>query len=188
MKLNLGCGYNKLDGYVNVDSDPNCKPDIVADLEQALPFEDSSVSEIILCHVLEHLGQDSKTYLNIWKEFYRILKNQGSIKITVPHWNHENFHHDPTHCRKVTPVGVDMFNQVRNLNTIETGGSETTLGLQLGIDIGVDQVGYDFMPWFQKQIEGQPQHIIEREMSKYNNACYQVQINAIAYKPTRGAK
>lgn len=182
MKLNLGCGYNKLPGYINVDHDPRCEPDIVADLEQLLPFEDNSVDEIVLHHVLEHLGQDTKTYLNIWKEYYRILKDQGVIKITVPHWQHENFHHDPTHVRKVTPVGVDMLNQERNRYTIATGGSETTLGLQLGIDIRVTEVGYDLMPTYQAQLANQPQHIIEREINKYNNVCFQVQINARAFK------
>ena len=186
MKLNLGCGYNQLEGYINVDQDPRCKPDVVADLEKTLPFEDSSVDEITLTHVLEHLGQDTKTYLNIWKEFYRVLKDQGVIKIVVPHHLHENFHHDPTHCRKVTPVGVDMFSQERNLHTIETGGSETTLGLQCGIDIGVTEVGYDLMPEAQKELQGQPYHIIEREVNKRNNACFQVQINAKAHKPARG--
>ncbi len=68
MKLNLGCGYNKLEGYVNVDIDKKCKPDIVANLEKKLPFKSSSVDEIIMFHSLEHLGQDTKTYLNIWKE------------------------------------------------------------------------------------------------------------------------
>ena len=185
MKLNLGCGYNKLEGYINVDHDALCKPDIVADLEATLPFEDSSVDEIVMFHVLEHLGQDTKTYLSIWKEFYRVLKDQGVIKITVPHWQHENFHHDPTHVRKVTPVGVDMFSQERNLNTIKTGGSETTLGLQLNIDIGVTEVGFDLMPHFQQEMAGKPRHIVEREISKYNNVCYQVQINAKAHKPQR---
>jgi ubiquinone/menaquinone biosynthesis C-methylase UbiE len=185
MKLNLGCGYNKLENYVNVDHDINCKPDIVANLEELLPFADNSISEIILNHVLEHLGQDTKTYLNIWKEFYRILKNDGVIKIAVPHWNHDNFHHDPTHVRKVTPIGVDMFNQQRNMDTIKEHGQETTLGIQLGIDIEVTDVGYDFTPWFNQMIIGKPREYAEREMNRYTNTCLQVQIHAKAVKPPR---
>ena len=188
MKLNLGCGYNKLDGYINVDHDPLCNPDVVADLEGTLPFEDSTVDEIVLSHVLEHLGQDTKTYLNIWREFYRVLKNEGKIHIVVPHHNHDNFHHDPTHVRKVTPLGVDMFSQERNMETIRTGGQETTLGLQTGIDIGVTEVGYDLTPWFQQHIAGKPQDWAERELNKYNNTCFQVKINAQAFKPPRSKR
>lgn len=28
-KLNIGCGYDKRDGYLNIDSDPACCPDIL---------------------------------------------------------------------------------------------------------------------------------------------------------------
>lgn len=188
MKVNLGCGYNKYAGYVNVDHDAKCNPDIVADLEERLPFEDNSVDEIIMFHVLEHLGQDVKIYFNIWKELYRILKHDGEIKITVPHWNHENFHHDPTHVRKVTPVGVNMFNQAKNMETIKEGGQETTLGLQLGIDIEVTGVMYDPTPWFQQAMSGQPREVIEREMGRCNNACYQVHIYGKAHKPARSER
>lgn len=182
MKLNLGCGYNKYPGYVNVDQDANCNPDIVADLEERLPFDDNSVDEIIMFHVLEHLGQDVQTYFSIWKELYRVLKPEGEIKITVPHWNHENFHHDPTHVRKVTPVGVNMFSQKKNRRTIEEGGQETTLGLQLGIDIEVEGVHYDLSPWFQQAMQGQPREVVEREMNHLNNACWQLHIYARAKK------
>lgn len=185
MKLNLGCGYNKLPGYINVDHDPICKPDVVADLEATLPFEANTVDEIVLHHVLEHLGQTTETYFSVWKEFYRILKDQAVIKITVPHWQHDNFHHDPTHVRKVTPVGVDMFSQSRNMNTIKTNGNETTLGLQLGIDISVTDVGYDIVPEFQQQIASQPKNFLENAMVTYNNVCYQIQIHAKAHKPAR---
>jgi SAM-dependent methyltransferase len=185
MKLNLGCGYNKLPGYINVDQDPLCEPDIVADLEDVLPFEDDSVDEIVMSHVLEHLGQSTKSYLNIWKELYRVLRDKGVIKITVPHHTHDNFHHDPTHCRKVTPVGVDMFNQERNLDTIRTGGQETTLGLQVGIDISVTNVGQDFTPWFQRHVVGKSRDEVSLESAKYNNTCYQIHIHAVAHKPPR---
>jgi len=185
VKLNLGCGYNKIKGYVNVDKDAWCNPDVVADLEVSLPFEDRSVDEIVLSHVLEHLGQNTKVYLNIWKEFYRVMRNDGVILITVPHHTHDNFRHDPTHCRTITPLGIDMFSQKRNQETIKTGGQETTLGIQLGIDISVANVGYDFTPWFEKHIQGKPKDFAMSEMSKYNNTCFQVHIHAVAHKPPR---
>ena len=75
-----------------------------------------------------------------------------------------------------------MFSQARNQYTIDTGGSETTLGIQLGIDIQVTEVGYDLMPWFQEEVKNKPREIIERELNRRNNVCYQVQINAVAVK------
>lgn len=185
MKLNLGCGYNKLDGYTNVDWDPNCEPDVLADLEQVLPFHDNTVEEIRLFHVLEHLGADSKTYLNIWKELYRIMQDKGEIHIVVPHWNHENFHHDPTHCRKVTPNGIAMFDQARNKVQIDEGGQETTLGIQCGIDFSVEGVGYTLAPWFENMMAGKPQDFVMREINKWNNACFEVTIRVKAHKPAR---
>jgi len=185
LKLNLGCGYNRLEGYVNVDSDPLCKPDIVADLEQPLPWEDNSVDEIVLNHVLEHLGQDTRTYFRIWQEFYRVLKNGAFVLITVPHHRHDNFFHDPTHVRVVTPVGIDMFNQRRNTEVIRSGGQEGTLGLQLGIDIGVMDVAYDLTPWFQEHVLDMSREQAEQELNRYNNTCFQVHIKAKAYKPAR---
>jgi predicted SAM-dependent methyltransferase len=62
LKLNLGCGENKYAAYVNVDKHGN--PDLVHDLETfPWPWPNDSVSEIVLCHVLEHLGHDPAVYL-----------------------------------------------------------------------------------------------------------------------------
>ena len=55
LKLNLGSGQNPRPGYVNVDKHGD--PDLKCDLESfPWPWPDSSVSEILLIHVLEQLG------------------------------------------------------------------------------------------------------------------------------------
>src|SRR5436189_263389 len=48
MKLNLGCGFNRVDGYWNVDKEPQCKPDQCVDLERfPWPWSDNSILEVL---------------------------------------------------------------------------------------------------------------------------------------------
>ena len=66
LKLNLGCGEKRIPDYINVDKYGN--PDIKHDLELfPWPWENNSVSEILLIHVLEHLGKDTDVYFGIFK-------------------------------------------------------------------------------------------------------------------------
>lgn len=54
-KINFGCGYDKRDGYLNVDVDPACQPDllIVGDDYSVIPSE--SFDEVLAHDVLEHI-------------------------------------------------------------------------------------------------------------------------------------
>ena len=82
IKLNLGCGSKILKGYTNVDKFNTYHPDIVHDLENfPYPFKDNSVNEILLSHVLEHIGQSPDTFNNIIKELYRICTHGTLINI-----------------------------------------------------------------------------------------------------------
>jgi len=81
MKLYIGCGSERLEGYISVDVNPEVKPDIVA-LAWALPFEDNLIDEIETRHLFEHLtfGQ-AKAAL---KEWHRVLKPNGKLYIECP--------------------------------------------------------------------------------------------------------
>ena len=115
MKLNLGCGSKILKGFVNLDKFEYYKPDIVHDLEKfPYPFEENSVDEILLSHVLEHIGQDPETFNLIIKELYRICKNSSLIDIRVPHPRHDDFISDPTHVRPITILGLSLYDKELN--------------------------------------------------------------------------
>lgn len=148
MRLNLGCGYTKYPGYINVDSAPECAPDVLWDLEKTpWPWEDDSVEEIKMEHILEHVGQTGDEYLNIWKELYRVCKNGALIDILVPYWRHDYFFDDPTHIRPITPRGIQMLSQKINAEQIQAGVRASKLGLLAGVDIELDEktvvYGYD---------------------------------------------
>ena len=138
MKLNLGCGFNKLDGYVNVDKFETCAPDRVVDLEQTpWPFETSSVDEIQMIHVLEHLGATPDLFLGIIKELYRVCRPGARIRIEVPHPRHEHFLNDPTHVRVITPGVLSLFSKANCREWEASGVSNTPLALYLDVDFEI---------------------------------------------------
>jgi predicted SAM-dependent methyltransferase len=82
IKLHLGCGNVYLKNYLNIDVRPLKNVDIVADIT-SLPFiPDSSVDEIYTCHTFEHISHQKS--MKVLEEWFRILKCEGKIIISVP--------------------------------------------------------------------------------------------------------
>jgi len=85
LSLNLGCGKDKRAGFINVDINSSCKPDVIHDLAKPLPFPSKSATKILLQDVLEHFTL--KNALKLLRECRRILAAEGELMIRVPNVN-----------------------------------------------------------------------------------------------------
>jgi predicted SAM-dependent methyltransferase len=82
-KLNLGCGANHLDGYINIDIRlPKMKePDYVCDIVK-LPYKENMIDEIVAYHSFEHLSKpDAFKAVSSW---LKMLRPEGKLVIECP--------------------------------------------------------------------------------------------------------
>lgn len=150
IKLNLGCGYNLMTGFTNVDKivmeslGPNAPIYVQHDLEvspefeygnlTSWPFFDNCADEVRMIHSLEHMGQTPKAFQNIMQELYRVCAPDAKVFIAVPHPRHDDFINDPTHVRVITPQLMELFSKAKNLEWREKGYSNSQLAIDWGID------------------------------------------------------
>jgi len=108
MKLNLGCGFNYLEGYINCDLRKSVNADKYFDMNIfPYPFEDSSVDEVILSHILEHLDN----VVDVLTEVYRFCKPSAIIKIDVPYFANESAFSDIEHKHFFTYTTLDAVDR-----------------------------------------------------------------------------
>jgi SAM-dependent methyltransferase len=180
MKLNLGSGYKRYPDFINVDADPNCKPDHLVNLEtDILPFPDNSVDTIIAHHILEHMGSG---YFHLLKELYRVCKHGAIIDIRVPHPTHEVFLNDPTHKRPITVDGLRLFSKQFNQLEIQRGGSSSTLGIMHDVDFEI--IRYEFIhdPYYDEIKKTLPHAQLERLFREALNVCIEIHIQLMVVK------
>lgn len=91
MQLNIGCGSDIREGWINVDTYPLTPSVVKADVETGLPFPDEFFDTILASHILEHVIHFDKA----WNEIHRVLKTNGTIEIVVPY----GYNTDPYHIR-----------------------------------------------------------------------------------------
>lgn len=85
MKLNLGSGSTKIPGYINIDREGKCKPDVILDfVKTGLPYKVNSVDEILIFHCLEHIQKEK--HWKILTECSRVLKVGGKIYLSYPNF------------------------------------------------------------------------------------------------------
>lgn len=106
VRYNLGCGYDKKKGFVNIDSDARVNPDIVIDLSLKNWSRQLKKSDYIQSyHLLEHLP-NTQWFLSNCKY---LLKEGGILKIKVPCCFNTNGFEDPTHIKYFTPETFNHY-------------------------------------------------------------------------------
>jgi SAM-dependent methyltransferase len=106
LKLDLGCGPNKREGFSGVDRLPfDGKVDIITDLRKSWPWPDESVEEAHSSHFLEHL--EAMERVHFVNELHRVLVPGGKCQLIVPHWASCRAYGDLTH--KWPPVSEFWF-------------------------------------------------------------------------------
>lgn len=95
IKLNLGCGYRKIDGFVNIDNRQEAEPDMLCDVTVGLPFSDNSVDYILANDFLEHIPIGET--IGVVEEIFRVLKPGATFESLTPSTDGRGAFSDPTH-------------------------------------------------------------------------------------------
>lgn len=110
MKIDLGCGPNKKEGFIGVDRLDFPGVDYVCRVgSERLPFDDGSVDEAHASHFVEHLTAGER--IQFVNELYRVLKVGGKATIITPHWCSARALGDLTH--QWPPVSEFWFYYLR---------------------------------------------------------------------------
>jgi SAM-dependent methyltransferase len=110
-KLNIGCGSEVLDDWINLDSVDQPGVDITFDLdtipEKCLPFHDNEIDIFLLSHLLEHIENP----LDLMEELWRVARPNARLIARVPHGGNDEAWIDPTHRRPYFPRSFAYFAQ-----------------------------------------------------------------------------
>jgi predicted SAM-dependent methyltransferase len=187
-KLNMGCGFRKLDGFWNVDVERRCNPDQVVDLEKTpWEWEDNFFEDIMADNVLEHLGHDPKVFSKVIQEMYRVSCPGARWVVMLPHHRCDLYWNDYTHVRVLTPETFRMFDQEENVKWIQAKRRDSVFGLYHNVDIEVTGVRYKFVDYWENQLQdgmmGPKQFDIN--FNTMNNVAESLVVTIKVHKPQR---
>ncbi|MEO5356072.1 MAG: class I SAM-dependent methyltransferase [Nitrospirae bacterium YQR-1] len=82
MKLDIGCGSKKREGFIGIDIVAGADVDYVINLEhEKLPFDNDTVDYIYSSHFLEHVKYPD----NVLPELGRVAKDNATIELWTPY-------------------------------------------------------------------------------------------------------
>lgn len=81
-KLNIGCGFDIREGFLNIDNGDWHKPDIIADITDLSDLPEGYFFEIVAQDVLEHI--DRTKQVSVMQRWGKLLHLDGELKVRVP--------------------------------------------------------------------------------------------------------
>ena len=85
MKLHLGCGNKRIEGFTNIDCRYLPTVDRVDNIRFLRSYKENSIDLIYASHVLEHFSRwEYKQCLRRWND---ILKPGGVLRLAIPDFN-----------------------------------------------------------------------------------------------------
>jgi hypothetical protein len=189
-RINLGCGFNKFDGCLNVDKSEFVKPDDVVDLN-VFPWKwkDNEFSHVVAKDILEHLGDKPEDFIKIIKEMYRISDNGAVWEVIVPHWRCDTALDDPTHKRLITLGMFKLFDKRLVLEGLKNDKkvSNSLIAFEEDIDIEVCDIDFQYTPPYEKRIKA---GVISKEelnhsLNHLNNVALSMKLLIQVFKPAR---
>jgi len=80
--LNIGCGRRLHKDWINIDVNPSFPEVKKCNMLRGIPFPANTFDIVYYSHVLEHVAHEKA--LTFVKDCFRVLKNNGIIRIVVP--------------------------------------------------------------------------------------------------------
>lgn len=97
LRLDLGCGANKREGFLGVDISKDCGADLAFDLKRGTwPWDNESVDEVHCSHFFEHLSGPER--IPFMAELWRVMKPGAKALFITPDCDSHRAIQDPTHA------------------------------------------------------------------------------------------
>lgn len=164
LKLNIGSGPSKMEGFLGVDSIKFPNVDVVTDLNRPWPWLDNSVEEIYCSHCIEHF--DAVERVHVYNEMFRVMKVGAKATLIAPFWSSGRAYGDPTH--KWPPIsGFSFFYLLKSWrmqNAPHTDAEHWAKGYKCDFDV---TWGFTLHP----QVAARNQEFQQFAMTFYIEAC-----------------
>jgi len=161
LRINLGCGNKRREGFIGVDVGDFPAVDVRRDvLEYLRSLPDGSVEEVYSRHFLEHL--EPPALQELLSQVDRVLRPGGRIHFIVPHFSNPYFHSDPTHRQA---FGVHTFSYLCEHTCLHR--SVPSYARRAGWSLSRVRVG--FLPYERWTLFGRPRWMLSDWLNKFVN-------------------